>query len=214
VGPATITSRARQAGLRVLRGTFATPWPVLAKRDELPHLLNRRGLLGRGVEVGVKAGAFSERLLDAWRGRELISVDPWRAAAPGERYVNLDNVGQAAHDAFHAEAVARLERFGGRSSIWRMTGREAAARIAPRSLDFVYLDARHDRDSVRDDLADWSGRVRPGGILAGHDYVDGTFANGEFGVRSAVDGFFAERSLPVRHTFADRPWISWFVVVR
>ena len=202
----------RKAAMRALRLTWATPWPVVAKRHDLPRLLNRRRLLGCGVEVGVRTGEFSEHLLAAWRGRHLISVDPW-AEAPVEDYVNLDNVPQEAHDRLYEETVARLSRFGERSSIWRMTGAEAARRIPRYCLDFVYLDARHDYASVREDLDQWFPAVRPGGILAGHDYVDGRFAEGEFGVRSAVDEFCAARSLRVRATFTDAPWNSWFVVV-
>jgi hypothetical protein len=198
--------------MRTLRVTWATPRPLLAKRDDLPLLLNRRGLLGEGAEIGVRDGTFSERLLDAWRGRRLISVDPW-AEAPAEEYVNLDNVAQARHDALHASTLARLARFGERSAVWRTTGAEAARRLAGGSLDFVYLDARHDQASVREDLADWFGRVRPGGIVAGHDYVDGTFPEGEFGVRSAVDAFFGARGLRVRSTFTDGPWHSWYVLL-
>jgi hypothetical protein len=200
----------RKAGLRATRLTWRTPRPVLAKRNDLPLLLNARGLLGCGVEVGVKAGVFSERLLADWRGRHLISVDPW--AESDEGYVNLDNVAQDVHDGFYAETLGRLERFGARSSVWRMIGEEAAARIPHHSLDFVYLDARHDYESVRADLAAWHPKLRPGGILAGHDYIDGVFENGEFGVRSAVDEFAAARSLAVRATFMDSPWNTWFVL--
>jgi hypothetical protein len=201
----------RKLGLRATRLTWGTSRPALARRNDLPLLLNRRGLLGCGVEVGVKAGVFSERLLADWRGRHLISVDPW-AKADAE-YVNLDNVEQDVHDGFYAETLARLERFGERSSVWRLTGEEAAERIPHHSLDFVYLDARHDYASVRDDLAAWHPKLRPGGIRAGHDYIDGTFLNGDFGVRSAVDEFAAAHSLGVRATFMDSPWNSWFVLV-
>ena len=55
-------------------------------------------------------------------------------------------------------------------------------------------------------------RVRPGGVIGGHDYLDGDFPpHGEFGVRSAVDGFFGRAGLTVHATLADRPWVSWFV---
>ena len=199
--------------MRSLRATWATPRPVLAKRYDLPLLLNRRGLLGCGAEVGVKAGVFSERLLELWKGRHLISIDPW-AATPDDDYVNLDNVAQETHDGFYAEALHRLNRFHERSSVWRMTGEDAAGRIPHHSLDFVYLDARHDYASVSEDLRTWFPMLRPGGILAGHDYIDGTFVNGEFGVRSAVDEFFAARGLVVRVTFTDSPWNSWFVITR
>jgi Methyltransferase domain len=182
---------------------------IVAHREQLPELLNRRRLFGRGVEVGVQRGDFSELILLNWHGRELISVDPWLAAPPDE-YRDVSNLPQEIHDNFYAEARRRLEVFGDRSKIWRMTSKEAAARIESRSLDFVYLDARHDYESVKEDIELWYDKVRPGGILAGHDYVDGVRPQGVFGVKSAVDEFFAARGLTVGATL-DNPWPSWIV---
>ena len=204
--------RARLAALPAFRATYGTPRPVLPVREDLPFLLNRRGLYGCGVEVGVKTGWFSEVLLDRWKGRHLISVDPWLADDP-DAYVDVANVEQPEHERFYEETRSRLERFGERSSIWRMTSDEAAPKVPHHSLDFVYLDARHDYASVLEDLDAWFDRVRPGGVLAGHDYVDGLFAEGDFGVRSAVGEFFAQRDLRVSATFGDPPWISWYVVL-
>jgi Methyltransferase domain len=175
---------------------------LLASRDELPELLNRRRLDGAGVEVGVNRGRFSETVLRRWRGRKLISVDPW-AEAPSEDYVDVANVAQSQHERFYEQTVERLGKFGERSAIWRTTSVEAAARIEPRSLDFVYLDARHDYASVRQDLEAWFDKLRPGAVFAGHDYLDGTLAMGVFGVKSAVDDFFGERGLPVGQTYVD-----------
>lgn len=202
----------RDRAKRLTRLTYRTQRPILPTRGELGILLNRRGLAGRGVEVGVKQGEFSQTLLDLWRGRELISVDPW-AEAPTGAYIDVANVSQSIHDAFYSEALERLARFGPRSSVWRQTGRAAAERVAEASLDFVYLDARHDRHSVAEDLAVWYPKVRPGGLMAGHDYLDGRLEEGEFGVRSAVDEFFGSRNLAVHSTFSDPPWLSWFVLV-
>ena len=81
-----------------------------------------------------------------------------------------------------------------------MTSVEAAARVSDHSFDFVYIDARHDYESVKEDLEAWSAKVRPGGILAGHDYVDGDLPQGEFYVKSAVDEFFGARGIPVHST--------------
>lgn len=203
----------RQAVARTAPLRVAGPVPLLAVRSELTLLLNRRGLTGDGVEVGVKAGEFSEILLDHWRGRRLISVDPW-LEQPTEIYADTDNVEQGEHDALHQVTIDRLARFGARSEVWRMTGTEAAARIPAGSLDFVYLDARHDYASVRSDVAEWFPKVKAGGLLAGHDYVDGEFDQGSFGVKRAVDEFFDHRAERVRTTLADPPWVSWFVVVR
>lgn len=200
----------RVALRELLRATYRSRRPVVAARYELPELLNRRGLHGCGVEIGVKQGVFSEWFLESWSGCHLVSVDPW-LEAPGHEYVDLSNVAQNEHDRYYAETQERLSRFGHRSTIWRQTGRDAAGRILHHSLDFAFLDARHDYQSVLDDLEDWFDKVRPGGVIAGHDYVDGRFADGDFGVRSAVDEFFRARGLSVHATFVDRPWISWFV---
>jgi Methyltransferase domain len=212
VGQAPGLGGARRGAMRATRISHRTPAPVVPIREELPYLLNARGLVGCGVEVGVKQGQYSELLLSRWRGRHLISVDPW-AEAPAEDYVDVANVTQAQHDAFHQETLGRLQKFGDRSTVWRMFGGEAAEKVPHHSLDFVYLDARHDGPSVTEDLETWTPKVRPGGVIAGHDYVDGMFAEGEFGVRSSVDAFFAALEWPVRATFADPPWFSWWVAV-
>lgn len=203
---------ARRLALAALRRTYTTPRPVLTTREELPWLFNRRGLTGCGVEVGVKRGEFSERLLTTWQGRHLVSVDPWREA-PSDEYVDVANVAQAQHERFLAETRERLRPFGARSTIWRTTGEDAAQRVLRHSLDFVYLDARHDYGSVREDLGQWCDRIRPGGVLAGHDYVDGDLPEGRFGVRSAVDDFFGEQGIRVHATSIDPPWISWFALM-
>ena len=180
------------------------------RRDQLPGLLNSRGLTGVGVEVGVQRGAYSETILAGSRLAELILVDPWREFAD---YQDIANVAQAAHDRILVEARTRLGRFGRRANFLRTTSLEAAEQTADGSLDFVYLDGRHDYESVIADLYAWCPKMRPGGIIAGHDYVDGNLPSGLFGVRSAVDEFFGERRLQVHDTYQDRPWSSWFVVL-
>lgn len=190
----------------------------LFDRRELPLFFNSRGLCGCGVEVGVQAGLFSEALLSCWHGKHLISVDPWRTAE--SNYHDSANVPQTTHDANYRETVRRLSPFGERSTIWRMYGDEAAARIPHHSMDFVYLDARHDYDSVMSDITIWIDKVRPGGVLCGHDYMDALVTYGElgdnygdFGVKKAVDNFFAARHETVKATLLDPPWRSWYVVL-
>lgn len=194
------------------RDTYSTSLAWIASRLELPHLLNQRRLFGCGVEIGVQHGEFSEVILDSWRGRHLISVDPW-TADDADAYVDIANVAQNQHNAFYEETKQRLARFGSRSSIWRQTSIEATAHIPDFSLDFVYIDARHDYASVMEDLNAWHSKVRPGGIIAGHDYIDGQYAAGLFGVKSAVDEFFSSRGVTVYPTLLDTPWLTWMTTV-
>ncbi|MEO6444239.1 MAG: class I SAM-dependent methyltransferase [Gemmatimonadaceae bacterium] len=195
-----------------IRDSYRSTIAFLPTRTELPVLLNERRLFGCGAEIGVKEGEFSATILKYWRGRHLISIDPWLEDAP-DAYVDIANVPQTQHEHFQAAARARLAPFGDRSSVWRMTSADAAPLVPRHSLDFVYIDARHDYASVLEDLEFWFDKVRPGGIVAGHDYLDGTLPAGDFGVKSAVDAFFFARSLPVCCTLLDQPWLSWLVEV-
>jgi hypothetical protein len=195
-----------------IRDSYRSTMAFLPSRAEFPVLLNERRLFGCGVEIGVQQGEFSETILKYWRGRHLISIDPWREDAP-EHYIDIANVPQATHDSFFEATRRRLAKYGERSTIWRMTSTDAAPRIPRHALDFVYIDARHDYPSVLEDLEAWYPLVRPGGIIAGHDYIDGHFAAGEFGVKSAVDRFFADRDLAVHPTLLDDPWLTWLVEV-
>lgn len=195
-----------------IRDSYLSTLAFVPTRTEFPVMLNERRLFGCGVEIGVQLGEFSSTILKYWRGMHLISVDPWLEDA-AENYVDIANVPQQQHELRYQATCAKLKPFGARSSIWRMTSIEAAPKIADYSLDFVYIDARHDYASVLEDLEAWYPKVRPGGIVAGHDYLDGQLPAGDFGVKSAVDEFFGKRDMRVFQTLLDAPWFTFMVEV-
>lgn len=192
-----------------LRRLYPYTIPYIKTRNELPHLLNARGLIGSGAEIGVQRGKFSEHVLTHWTGHRLYSIDPWREFND-EEYDDAANVSQAQHDAYFNETCRRLERFGDRSHILRMTSEEAAWQFEPHALDFVYIDAQHHYDAVKADIARWWPIIRPGGLLSGDDYLDGVNEYGQFGVKSAVDEW-AERHGLTLHVSQEPKWRSWFL---
>jgi len=195
---------------RALRALYPiTRLRFIVNRSEYPHILNAMGLFGEGVEVGVQRAAFAEQILSTWRGTRLYCVDPWKAY-PESDYRDLSNVSQTDQDRNFAEARERLRRFGARAVILRMESRQAAALFQDRQLDFVYLDARHDYESVAADIRVWSPKIRPGGILSGHDYLNGLLAEGDFGVKRAVQEFAKAFRLCVRTSY-EAAWPSWFI---
>ena len=192
--------------------------PLPVTREDFPAYLNAVGLVGVAVEVGVQQGVFSAHLLRHWLGTKLIAVDPWREQAD---YADAANVGQAEQDRRYEETLAVLAPATSRAEVWRTRSVDAAQRVPDASLDFVYLDARHDEASVAEDIAAWWPKVRSGGILAGHDYFDGDdaatvhvveiFGNrSAFKVKPAVDAFAAAERVMVMVTPGDFP-SSWWV---
>lgn len=179
-------------------------------REHFPLLLNELGLTGEWVEVGVNAGEYSEHLLRYGQCERLFSVDCWEQQAD---YPNVCNTPQETQNHFYELAVARLAVFGERSVVVKAYSLDAAETFADGSLDFVFLDARHEYLPFLEDLEAWSPKVRQGGVLAGHDYSwDGEFWHGSYGVQRAIAEFAERQGWTVRVTHADTP-SSWFVVV-
>jgi hypothetical protein len=79
----------------------------------------------------------------------------------------------------------------------------AAPQFADRSLDLVFVDARHTFEAVQQDLAAWWPKLRPGGLFAGHDYQHWP------GVRAAVDAFVAERGLGHAFRTSRTSWLIY-----
>ena len=99
----------------------------------------------------------------------VIGVDHWKGSAFEPKLRD-----EAATFDLRTECIANCRRAN--YPHWVLiTGEsvEVAARDFP-PLDFVFLDASHDPDSVAADIRAWLPKVKPGGIIGGHDaYVRG-----------------------------------------
>jgi hypothetical protein len=139
----------------------------LSCRCGFPSLLVSRGLTGHGVEIGVRRGDFSEIMMKSWPGTMHL-VDPW---AWTEEYVEVEaHPYEWRNDEDLEHVVHMVERYPGRGVIHKMTSLDASKVIAD-GLDFVYLDGNHALNHVWQDLRLWWAKIRPGGILAGHDFL-------------------------------------------
>ena len=127
-----------------------------------------------GAEVGVWQGRLSERLLAARPRLRLWMVDRWLAPPESDSYyasgAQMARHPQRTFDLAHMEAERRTAPWFDRRFILHMESVAAADRFKVGSLDFVFLDGDHSYDGVTRDLRAWAGKVRPGGLLCGHDY--------------------------------------------
>ena len=68
----------------------------------------------------------------------------------------------------------------------RMMSAQAARLFDDESIDFCFIDGDHRYKAVIEDLCCWFPKIRPGGLIGGHDYV----GPDSLGVKQAVDEFF------------------------
>ena len=131
-------------------------------RDNLPEFLVQMGCKV-GAEIGVYKGEFTEKLCKA--GLRVYGIDPWKAFVGQGRTQQL----QERQD-FLYEHTKRVLAPHPDCTLIRKTSMDALADFRWNSLDFVYIDGDHEFAHVAEDIAGWTLRVRPGGIVSGHDY--------------------------------------------
>ena len=200
----------RQTVFDIYRLTYSFKFSYVRTRKELPIILNKRGLIGKGVEVGIWKGQFSEFLLNNWKGKKLYSVDPWKNFSADE-YLDEMNIKQVAFDEIYNGVKQLLSKYSNRSEIIRDVSVNAALQFEDHSLDFVYLDGRHHYEGVKEDIECWFPKVKQNGIICGHDYLNTIIGETHFGVKQAVDEFAAAKSLKVLVTDKDE-FPSWFIL--
>jgi hypothetical protein len=183
-----------------------------ASRYKLGEWLNTRGLIGCGVEVGTYNGWFASDILHEWRGLKLYLVDAWRYL---EFWNDPMNAGKEEQKTRLSNTFEKIYNFGRRAALIRELSEDAVSLFSDRSLDFVYIDANHSYDAVEKDILLWEPKIRKGGVLSGHDYLNGPTHNGAVNeVKSAVDDWAKAFSKHI-HVIAERPGHepSWMTIV-
>lgn len=191
----------------------------------LGHIMEQKGFT-QGAEVGVQRGVHARKILENWPScKSFTLIDLW---AQQENYIDKANVQQNTQDQIYNDAKQRLQKFEHKTKFYRMLSTEAAKKISNHSLDFVYVDARHDYCGVMEDMEAYWPTLRPGGLMAGHDFMynsqvqalqpdqdwsicqDGT--KNERAVRGAVEDFAKREGLIVTVEFdAGHEFRTWMV---
>jgi len=157
----------------------------MKNRTELAKYFAKLGFK-KGAEIGVYKGYYSEVLLDNIPGLELLCIDSWC-------------LNEARRNAYEVARKA-LSKYKG-AKIIKSTSVEAAKNVPNESLDFVFIDAAHDYQSVKTDIETWTPKVKKGGIVSGHDYLPGRRT---VQVIEAVDEYVKEHNLKLLLTDWDK----------
>jgi predicted O-methyltransferase YrrM len=138
------------------------------------------------AEIGSYAGVSSEVL--ALHCTKLHCIDTWE---------------DWNHDGIIFQA---MELFDNMRSLYthidklHMRGEEAAKLFPDGHFDLVYIDASHWYNDVMSDINTWLPKIKNGGYLAGHDYIEG------IDVLYAVNDYFGKT-----HSITRYPDSSWLI---
>ena len=144
-----------------------SPYASDRKHQQRPWLSGLAAQAERIVEVGVFTGRTTGYLARHTTAT-IWGVDHWRgpAAYPGIGLI----VNAKSERRFRRRLKPWIEN--GRVVVVKMESTVAADYLLADHgpvMDLVFIDAAHDYESVRNDIAAWRKCVRPGGILCGHD---------------------------------------------
>lgn len=136
----------------------------------------------KGAEIGTAGGKYAEIICQASPSVTLFCVDPYAIYNGYRDYTRTDEMStmrQEAHERLKSYKVEFVERFS----------MDALKLFDDESLDFVYIDANHEWPFVTQDIYYWSRKVKPGGIVAGHDYYRSSRRDSKCHVKGAVNGY-------------------------
>ncbi len=151
------------------------------------------------AEVGVWSGLFSMVIAQYGRPKEHFLVDNWLSGTDSATtaYDGTKKCFGALRKTFrrHQRGIVR-----GTTRIVMGRSPDVSEYFKDNYLDFVYIDADHSYEAVLKDITAWYEKVRPGGVVAGHDY---NFLGNEWnrpeckemGVARAVNEFCASKGI-------------------
>jgi hypothetical protein len=148
-------------------------------------------------EIGVFLGEFAQVFLET-KPSKLVLIDPWQGhVGSGDQdgnnfqMYNLDDV--YTHISKKAENISCIDVRRGFSG-------NILQQFPDNTFDFIYIDGDHSYEGCKTDLQLSYQKIKPNGIIAGHDYeMNMTKAKNyyNFGVKQAVDEFCSMYGLTI-----------------
>jgi hypothetical protein len=147
------------------------------------------------AELGVWRGDFSKNIYEICNPSELYLVDLYTGYfGSGDKdgnnyqYVQLED-----------EMLNLIKYFKDNTEVEviKKSTTDFLLGLSDNYLDLVYIDADHSFDSVLNDLHNSYNKVKLGGLICGHDYVNGTEA------KNAVDYFCNIKELKINSLTKD-----------
>ena len=131
------------------------------------------------AEVGVRAGNHAEAMLDKLDLKRMYLIDSYRPYMDGGNFIETKQQMN-----WCKEMLEKLDKYNDKTTILSLSSHDVSKIIPDDHFDYIYIDACHEYDLVKEDIEDWYPKIKIGGIIAGHDYMTSWP-----GVKIAVDEF-------------------------
>lgn len=169
---------------------FGNPYEKSRKKIvEKLELLYPNGI---GIEIGVKKGEFSKILLQGWNCNKLYLVDAWEYQ---DNNIYDEDFSKKDHNDNYNYTINNIKEYSNRVEIIKGYSVEVVKKFQDNFFDFIYIDANHSYEAVKQDLEFWYPKLKNQGLIMGDDYtfenIHSPKVNGDeiFGVKKAVDEF-------------------------
>ena len=143
------------------------------------------------VEIGTFYGKstifLANEIKNSGKDLPFFTVDPWNNSL-------IDEKGRKFPECSMDKFMANAKSCGVDRYVIPIPGLSivAAKSFADKSLKFVFIDGEHSYEAVKSDIEAWLPKLRPGGVIAGHDYI-----RLWPGVKRAVNEAFGEDEIEV-----------------
>lgn len=173
-------------------------------RTQFPELLEHLGLKGDAVEVGVAEGRNAAVLISSPQILRLYLIDAWQQ-------LNQQGDGgydQSWHDNNRKEVHERIATHKDKAVILKGISKDMIKTVPDDSLIFAYIDGDHSFEQCWNDLLNIYPKVKIGGVIALHDYL-----NPAYGVGRAVHKFWSDpEDIHTTEEDGDLAMVScWFI---
>ncbi len=137
------------------------------------------------LEIGVFRGEFSKEIISIVKPKELYLVDIWSGTwgsgdKDGNNHVDIADMEQVYLGLWH--------QVKNKSNIHVVRSKSVPFLLSceDKTFDVIYVDGDHTREAVYNDLVNSFTKIKPNGLLMGHDYHYQIHASE---VRLAIDDF-------------------------
>jgi hypothetical protein len=161
------------------------------------------------AELGVFKGEFSESILEYGKPKEAHFIDVWWSLF-GETYpdwADYTDFGRLKTRDAHAQAVAKIKKYPGKNIVHVGSDLEYLREFEDAYFDWVYIDSSHEYEHTCEELKILLTKVKQGGVICGHDWLDDE-KHPHYGVKRAVVEFCRDNNWEV--IYKDR-YLQWAI---